>query len=82
MVLFNCETIILYLYLYTRDIFCVRRVVDLMKTASLNVYIMYIFGKIELLSKHAINYFKCTALMISKRQRHTYIPYTGNMLEI
>ena len=52
MVLFNCETIVLYLYLYTRDIFCVRSVVDLMKTANLNVYIMYIIGKIELLSKH------------------------------
>ena len=31
----------------------VRRVVDLMKSAKVNVYIMYIFGKIELLSIHA-----------------------------
>ena len=39
--------------------FYVRRVVDLMKTAKVNAFIMYIFGKIELLSIHAaINYFK------------------------
>ena len=34
--------------------FSVRRMVDLMKTAKVNAYIMHIFGKIELLSKHAI----------------------------
>ena len=31
----------------------VRRKVDLMKSAKVNVYIMYIFEKIELLSIHA-----------------------------
>ena len=36
-----------------RDVFNVRRVVELMKTAKLNAYIMYKFGKIELLSIHA-----------------------------
>ena len=34
--------------------FYVRRVVDLMKTTEVNAYIMYIFGKIELLSIDAI----------------------------
>ena len=38
---------------YTRDVFYVRREVDLMKTANVNAYIMHIFGKIELLSIHA-----------------------------
>ena len=38
----------------TRDVFYVRRVEDLMKTAKVNAYIMYIFGKNELLSFHAI----------------------------
>ena len=33
--------------------FYVRRVIDLMKTSKVNAYIMYIFGKIELLSIHA-----------------------------
>ena len=37
----------------TRDVFYVRRAVDLMKTAKVNAYIMHIFGKIELLSIHA-----------------------------
>ena len=32
----------------TRDVFYVRREVDLMKTAKVNSYIMHIFGKIEL----------------------------------
>ena len=32
----------------TRDVFCVRREVDLMKTAEVNAYTMHIFGKIEL----------------------------------
>ena len=32
---------------YTRDVFYVRRVVDLMKIKIVNAYIMYIFGKIE-----------------------------------
>ena len=65
------------------DVFCVRRVVDSMKTAKVNAYIMYIFGKIELLSIHAIYFFsKCITLMTSKRQRHTYIWNTGNMVEL
>ena len=34
----------------TRDVFYVRREVDLMKTAKVDAYIMHIFGKIELLS--------------------------------
>ena len=38
---------------HTRDVFDVRREVDLMKTAKVNAYIMYIFGKIELLSIHS-----------------------------
>ena len=38
---------------FTRDVFYVRREVDLMKTAKVNAYIMHIFGKIELLSIHA-----------------------------
>ena len=38
---------------YTRDVFYVRREVDLMKTAKLNAYIMHIFGKIKLLSIYA-----------------------------
>ena len=37
----------------TRDVFYVRREVDLMKTAKVNAYIMHIFGKTELLSIHA-----------------------------
>ena len=32
--------------------FYVPRVIDLMKTAKVNAYIMYIFGKIELSSIH------------------------------
>ena len=34
--------------------FYVRRMVDEMKTAKVNAYIMHIFGKIELLSVHTI----------------------------
>ena len=37
----------------TRDVFYVRRKVDLMKTAKVNAYIIHIFGKIELLSINA-----------------------------
>ena len=37
----------------TRDVFYVCRMVDLIKTAKVNAYIMYIFGKIELLSMRA-----------------------------
>ena len=35
-------------------LFYVRRVVNLMKTAKVNAYVMFIFGKIQLLSIHAI----------------------------
>ena len=41
------------LHMHTRDVFYVRRKVDLMKTAKVNAYFMHIFGKIELLSIHA-----------------------------
>ena len=41
------------LFRITRDVFYVRREVNLMKTAKVNAYIMHIFGKIELLSEHA-----------------------------
>ena len=44
---------IISLFAVTRDVFYVRRKVDLMKTAKVNAYIMHIFGKIELLSIHA-----------------------------
>ena len=37
----------------TRDVFYVRRTVDLMNTAKVNAYILHIFEKIELLSIHA-----------------------------
>ena len=37
----------------TRDVFYVRREIDLVKTAKVNAYIVHIFGKIELLSIHA-----------------------------
>ena len=37
---------------FTRDVFYVRREVDLMQTAKVNAYFMHIFGKIELLSIH------------------------------
>ena len=40
-------------YCFTRDVFYVRREVDLMKAAKVNAYIMHISGKIELLSIHA-----------------------------
>ena len=39
---------------HTRDVFYVRREVNLIKTAKVNAYIMHIFGKIELFSIHAI----------------------------
>ena len=55
--LYVVETRIKHLTEYTRDVFYVRREVDLMKTAKVNAYIMHIFGKIELLSIHAtLNY--------------------------
>ena len=43
----------------TREAFYVRRVVYLMETTKVNAYIMYIFGKIELLFVNGTyNYFK------------------------
>ena len=39
--------------IYEGRFFYVRRMVDLMKTAKVNAYIMHIFGKIELLSMQA-----------------------------
>ena len=54
-----------------------------MKMAKINAYIMHLFGKIEFLSIHAtLNYFKIITLMPSKRQRHTYISHTGNIVEM
>ena len=42
-----------------RDVFYVRRKVDLMKTTKVNANIMHIFGKIDFLSIRVIyNYFK------------------------
>ena len=39
---------------FTRDVFFyVCRLVDLMKTATVNANTLYLFGKIELLSIHA-----------------------------
>ena len=48
------------MHVYELSFFYVhQRLVDLMKTAKLNAYIMYIFGKFELLSIHATySYFK------------------------
>ena len=54
-----------------------------MKTAKVNAYIMHIFGNIEFylyMQPKIIS--KCTTLMSSKRQRHTYISHTGYMVEI
>ena len=52
-----CQSVILILRKLqntcTRDVFYVRRMVDLIKTAKVNAHIMHIFGKIELLSIHA-----------------------------
>ena len=57
-----------------------------MKTATkVNAYIMHIFGKIELLSRLYMQpkiISKCITLMSSKRQRHTNISHTGNIVEI
>ena len=60
----------------TRNVFYVCIVVDLMKTAKVNAYIMHIFGKIELffyLYMQPKFISKCITLMTSKRQRHTYL---------
>ena len=72
-----------WLLVNTRDVFYVRRKVDLMKTAKVNAYIMHIFGKIELylyMQPKIIS--KCITLMSSKWQRHTYLSHTGNMVGI
>ena len=54
-----------------------------MKTAKVNAYIMHIFGKIELLSIQAALFFsKYITLMPSKRQIHTCISHTGNMVDM
>ena len=54
-----------------------------MNSAKINAYVMHIFGKIELLSIHAVYFFsKCITIMTSKRQRHAYISDTGNRVEI
>ena len=66
----------------TRDVFYVRRVVNLIKTAKINACIMYIFGKIELLSIHAAFISQYITLITSMRQRHAYISDTGNMIEL
>ena len=66
-VFYHCKTVtvlpknafIMFRQCFTKVIFYVRRMIDLMKTAKVNAYIMHIFGKIELLSIHAtLNYFK------------------------
>ena len=41
-----------YLIILRGTVFYVRRMVDLIKTAKLNAYIMHIFGKFGLLSIH------------------------------
>ena len=59
------------------------REVDLMETAKVNANIMYIFGKIELLSIHATYYyFKMHYFNDFQEQNHTYISGTGKMVEI
>ena len=71
------------MFMTTRDVFYVRREVDLMKTAKVNAYIMHIFGKLSFclyMQPKIIS--KCISLMSSKRQRHTYISHSGNMAEI
>ena len=63
--------------------FYVRRMVDLMKTAKVNdssfIYLerlsFYLYMQLKIISK-------CITLMTSKRQRHTYISNSGNMVEI
>ena len=50
--------------------------VDLMNTAKVNAYMsFYLYMQPKFISK-------CITLMTSKRQRHTYISDTGNMVEI
>ena len=50
----------------TRDVFYVRRKVNLMKTTKVNAYFMHTVRKIELLSMHASKIIsKCITLMTS-----------------
>ena len=68
---------------HTRDVFYVRREVDLMKTAKLNAYIMHILERLSFyLYMQTKIISKCITFMSSKRQGHTYISHTGNMVEI
>ena len=68
----------------TRDVFYVRRAVDLLKTAKVITYIIYIYS--ERLSFYLYmqpkTFSKCITLMPSKRQRNAYILDTGNIVEI
>ena len=79
----NCRFDQSVLFLYTRGIFYVHRTDDLMKPAKVNIYIVYIFGKIELLIVYTFSFkkSKCIILMTSKRQRCTFTLDTGNMVE-
>ena len=55
-------------------------VVDLMNTAKVNAYTMFIFGKTKLLSKHAtLNHFKMHYLK-DFQEANSYL--SGNMIEI
>ena len=54
-----------------------------MKTAKVNAYIMYIFGRIELLSIHAtLNYFKMHCFYDFQEAKTYQISDTGNIVEI
>ena len=54
-----------------------------MKTAKVNAYFMHIFGQNKLYPCRQPKIIsKCITLMTSKRQLHTYISDTGNMVEI
>ena len=63
--------------------FHVCRMVDIMETAKVNrtscLYLerlsFYLYMESKIISK-------CITLMVSKRQRHTYLSDTGNMVEI
>ena len=62
-----------HVYLCYEGRFYVRRVVNLIKTAKVNAYIRYKFGKMELLSIHAnTNYFK-THYFNAFQEANTYI---------
>ena len=66
-----------------RDVFYVRRKVGLMKTVKVNAYIMHYLERLSFyryMQPKIIS--KCITLMTSKKQIHTYISHTGNMVEI